>query len=107
MAIATDTTAECNRIENYIREHTAIDIAILGLGMNGHIGLNEPGTSPLLVFACFNYSSCNKKSWAEIFFETATLTQGITLGISYINESKTSYTACKRRKESCYFTTGT
>ena len=40
-----DAEAETARYEKIIDEHP-IDIQILGLGINGHIGFNEPG-SPL------------------------------------------------------------
>lgn len=33
---------ECRRIESEIQASGGIDLAILGIGVNGHIGLNEP-----------------------------------------------------------------
>jgi len=33
---------ECNRMQNIITEQGPIDLCILGLGRNGHIGFNEP-----------------------------------------------------------------
>lgn len=41
---AEDPEAECVRYERVLAEHP-IDIQILGIGTNGHIGFNEPGTS--------------------------------------------------------------
>jgi galactosamine-6-phosphate isomerase len=35
---------ECKRIEQELQRAGPIDICILGLGMNGHLALNEPGT---------------------------------------------------------------
>jgi glucosamine-6-phosphate deaminase len=40
---AEDLQAECERYESIINTHP-IDIQILGIGQNGHIGFNEPGT---------------------------------------------------------------
>lgn len=40
----SDLGAECARYERLIREAGGIDLAILGIGRNGHIGFNEPGT---------------------------------------------------------------
>ena len=37
-----DEFAECRRIESEIQASGGIDLAILGIGVNGHIGLNEP-----------------------------------------------------------------
>ncbi len=40
---AEDTQAECKRYYDRIRECGGIDIQLLGIGTNGHIGFNEPG----------------------------------------------------------------
>ena len=37
-----DPKAECHRIQNKLEKQGPIDLCILGLGMNGHIALNEP-----------------------------------------------------------------
>ena len=39
---AADPTLECRRYESAIERAGGIDLQILGLGMNGHIGFNEP-----------------------------------------------------------------
>jgi glucosamine-6-phosphate deaminase len=41
--LATDLDQECQRYENLVMHH-GIDVQLLGLGINGHIGFNEPGT---------------------------------------------------------------
>jgi len=38
-----DPYEECTRIEDELKKNGPIDICILGLGMNGHLALNEPG----------------------------------------------------------------
>jgi glucosamine-6-phosphate deaminase len=40
---APDPEAECRRYEAAIREAGGIDLCVLGIGRNGHIGFNEPG----------------------------------------------------------------
>lgn len=42
---ATDIAAECLRYETAIKQAGGIDLQILGLGGDGHIGFNEPGSS--------------------------------------------------------------
>jgi glucosamine-6-phosphate deaminase len=42
---ARDTARECRRYERAIARAGGIDLQILGLGTNGHIGFNEPGPS--------------------------------------------------------------
>lgn len=42
---ATDTDTECRRYDNEINEAGGIDIQLLGIGNNAHIGFNEPADS--------------------------------------------------------------
>lgn len=40
---ANDPERECQRYEELVRSSDPVDIQILGIGVNGHIGFNEPG----------------------------------------------------------------
>lgn len=40
-----DIEAECLRYENLIKDHGGIDLQLLGIGREGHIGFNEPSSS--------------------------------------------------------------
>jgi len=42
--MAEDTEAECQRYDKLIVAFGGIDLQLLGIGHNGHIGFNEPGT---------------------------------------------------------------
>jgi galactosamine-6-phosphate isomerase len=41
---AADPQAECDRVARWLVEHGPIDICVLGLGINGHLGFNEPAS---------------------------------------------------------------
>jgi glucosamine-6-phosphate deaminase len=43
--LAPDAATEGQRVEAEIARRGGIDLAILGLGPNGHLGFNEPGTA--------------------------------------------------------------
>ena len=43
--VAPDMTAECLRYERTIARAGGLDLLLLGLGANGHVGFNEPGQS--------------------------------------------------------------
>jgi glucosamine-6-phosphate deaminase len=43
---AKDIEAECKAWDLLIEARGGLDLVVLGLGHNGHIGLNEPGSSP-------------------------------------------------------------
>ena len=40
--LARDAAAECRRYETLIENTGGIDVQLLGIGLNGHIGFNEP-----------------------------------------------------------------
>jgi len=42
--VAADLAAECAAYDEHIREAGGIDMQLLGIGVNGHIAFNEPGT---------------------------------------------------------------
>jgi glucosamine-6-phosphate deaminase len=42
---AEDLHEECLRYDEALLEHGGIDLCVLGLGVNGHIAFNEPGTA--------------------------------------------------------------
>jgi glucosamine-6-phosphate isomerase len=44
-ALAVDEEAECRKMSKTIEELGGIDLMLVGVGKNGHIGFNEPGTS--------------------------------------------------------------
>lgn len=43
--MAEDVDAECERYEELIRSLGGVDIQLLGIGRNGHIGFNEPAAA--------------------------------------------------------------
>lgn len=85
---ANDTDKECGRIETFIQQHGGIDIAILGIGMNGHVGLNEPGISPASRSHVSVVDEVTKKVGQKYFSRPQNLTHGITLGIATLMDAK-------------------
>ncbi|QQE80551.1 glucosamine-6-phosphate deaminase [Alicyclobacillus sp. SO9] len=45
LGAAADLEGECRRYEYAIEDSGGIDLQILGIGRNGHIGFNEPGST--------------------------------------------------------------
>ncbi len=43
---AADIEAECKAYDWLLQARGGLDLVVLGLGHNGHVGLNEPGSSP-------------------------------------------------------------
>lgn len=84
----TDPEEECHRIENFIQQHGGIDVAIVGLGMNGHIGMNEPGTSSTIRSHLTEIDPLTQQVGQKYFSKAKELSQGLTLGIQTLVEAK-------------------
>ncbi len=85
---AKDLEAECNRIDKFINENGGINIAFVGLGLNGHVGMNEPGTPPSLLCHIAEIDASTQLTGQKYFSKQTTLTHGITLGLANLLESK-------------------
>ena len=86
---SADLKKECTRTDEFIRKYGPIDMMLLGAGMNGHLGLNEPGTSFDLYSHIVDLDATTKVVGQKYFSGKVTLTKGITLGVKYIMEAKT------------------
>lgn len=85
---AADYEAECQRVDEVIFRHGGIDLMILGLGMNGHLGLNEPGGDFGDYAKVVELSQTTMNVGQKYFSGPMKLTRGITLGVRHIFESK-------------------
>ena len=88
---SSDLENECRRTDNFIQKNGPIDMMLLGVGMNGHLGLNEPGTSFDLYSHIVDLDNITKIVGQKYFSgnDNVKLTRGISLGIKYIMEAKT------------------
>lgn len=86
---ASDLEQECLRYEQLVKELGGIDLQLLGIGQNGHIGFNEPGTSfssrTHIVTLAHNTREANSRFFNSL---DEVPTQAITMGIASILESK-------------------
>lgn len=81
---AKNPQEECRLVEQFIDRHGGIDVVILGLGMNGHVGMNEPGVDPGLLSHVAELDAVTKQVGQKYFTSGKELTQGLTLGIASI-----------------------
>lgn len=87
--VCKDLIKECLDYECLIEQSGGIDLQILGIGINGHIGFNEPGTSfesPTHVVKLEQSTRLANSRFFTSFEETPTY--AITMGISTILKSK-------------------
>ncbi|HEV7333875.1 MAG TPA: glucosamine-6-phosphate deaminase [Flavisolibacter sp.] len=85
---ATDLEKECRRAEDFIAQHGPIAIAILGIGVNGHIGMNEPGTPASIRSHVAAIHPGTQQIGQKYFKEPKQLDTGITLGLATLLEAK-------------------
>jgi len=72
---------ECQKAQVFIEQNGGIDLVLLGVGMNGHIGFNEPGSKNTDGIRVVELSDTSKEVGQKYFNQTYDLTHGITLGI--------------------------
>lgn len=86
---ASDTASECARLSEFVKTQGGIDLLVLGLGPNGHIGFNEPGTpfsaGTRIVDLTAESVTSNARYWGGI---DQVPRQGYTLGMDLICQAK-------------------
>jgi glucosamine-6-phosphate isomerase len=87
-AMATDLDRQCKKMDDAIESRGGIDLMVVGIGMNGHIGFNEPGVSFDLFSHVINLQETTKTVGQKYFSSAANLSQGITLGLGHLMNSK-------------------
>ena len=86
--MAPDLDAECRRYEHEIREAGGLALTFLGLGRNGHIGFNEPGSPFDARTRVVELAPSTRAANAEFFPEGEVPARAITMGIGTILESR-------------------
>ena len=98
---ANAPVTECRRIQNWIESHGPIDICVLGLGLNGHLGFNEPADE---LTAAPHVAKLTDQSLAHPMLSATGNypTHGLTLGMRDILASKSIlvpvFGACKAKQ---------
>ncbi|MGH2318693.1 glucosamine-6-phosphate deaminase [Planococcus sp. SE5232] len=86
---ALPVEAECKRYEELIDEVGPPHLQILGMGTNGHIGFNEPGTPETSLTHCVQLEASTRNNNARFFSDRDRVpTHAITMGIQSILKSE-------------------
>jgi putative deaminase/isomerase len=84
---AADAEAECNRIATWLEQNGPIDVCVLGLGINGHIGFNEPATF-LRPHAHVAELAANSRQHSMLAQCKNRPTHGLTLGMADLMQAR-------------------
>lgn len=85
---AEDLTGQCEATERFIRERWGMDVVILGIGTNGHIAMNEPGTDVMARSRVVTLHPTTQSVGQKYFTQQTVLEKGITLGLGTIREAR-------------------
>ena len=80
---------ECARYEEKLRTAGGLDVTFLGLGRNGHIGFNEPGTPFDSRTHVIELTESTRIANADLFEDGHVPERAVTMGIGTILESRT------------------
>ena len=89
--LAKNLDKECKDYEQQIKKAGGIDIQVLGIGSDGHIAFNEPGTSLKSRTSCVYLTPSTIKDNARLFFkgkEKEVPTRALSMGVGTICEAK-------------------
>lgn len=87
-ALSRDLPAECRKMDDTVRKKGGIDLMLVGVGMNGHIGFNEPGVAVNLYAHVISLDETTQRVGQKYFTESTTLQKGITLGLQHLLDSR-------------------
>lgn len=86
---AADPEAECKSYERSIMEHGGLDMQVLGIGQNGHIGFNEPGEMLNSYTHMTNLTQNTIEANARFFSSMDEVPkQALTMGVATIMRAK-------------------
>jgi glucosamine-6-phosphate deaminase len=90
MGMAKDVEAHCEWYEQQIEKAGGIDLQILGIGANGHIAFNEPGSSLGSRTRIKTLTGTTREANARFFKDPKEVpTMAITMGVGTIMDAKT------------------
>lgn len=86
--LSANPEEECREMDKIISDTGGIDLMVVGIGMNGHIGFNEPAESFGQYSRVVDLGESTKLVGQKYFRQQTSLTRGITLGLNHLLEAK-------------------
>ncbi|PWT78065.1 MAG: glucosamine-6-phosphate deaminase [Bacteroidetes bacterium] len=87
-ALSGNLFLECQNMDKLILEKGDIDLMVVGIGMNGHIGFNEPGIPVDNYSHVINLDSTTQTVGQKYFAHPTELKKGITLGLKHLLQAE-------------------
>ena len=87
-AMTMNEEVECGRMNKLIEEKAGIDLMLVGVGINGHIGFNEPGADIDSNAHIAQLEEITKSVGQKYFNEEVTINKGMTLGLKQVMNAR-------------------
>lgn len=84
---SSDLQRECDQVNQFLKPE-GLDIMLVGIGLNGHIAMNEPGTSFDLHAHVSQLAEETIQVGQKYFDKPTMLSKGITLGLQNFREAR-------------------
>jgi glucosamine-6-phosphate isomerase len=88
-ALTTNEDNECRKMDQLIFERRGIDMMVVGVGMNGHIGFNEPGTPIDSTSHVAVLDEITQTVGQKYFTGQVVIGKGITVGLKQVMDAGT------------------
>lgn len=89
--LTTEPEKEGRKVEAFIDNRGEVDLMVLGLGTNGHLGFNEPGSDISLRTQLATLEPSTLDAGRNYFPFSRELQKGFTLGLATVMASKTVF----------------
>ena len=87
--LAKDPQKECDEYEEIIRSKGGVDLQLMGLGINGHIGYNEPANELILNAHCTDLAPATIEANKSLFADISQMPlKANTMGLGTIMRAK-------------------
>ncbi len=91
---SADLDEQCRLADAFLDNHGGIDLTILGVGMNGHLGFNEPGASLESRSHIRTLDGASVNASQKYFGKQIEVSRGITLGFKDLFASRRIIVQC-------------
>jgi 6-phosphogluconolactonase/glucosamine-6-phosphate isomerase/deaminase len=88
--VLAEAEEQCKTFDALIKHHDGLDCILVGLGMNGHIGFNEPGVPFENYCHVVGLDDVTTTVGQKYFDTNMKLSKGVTVGLQHLLEAKTA-----------------
>jgi galactosamine-6-phosphate isomerase len=97
--LAQNSQAVCDAINTNLAAQGGLDLILVGVGLNGHVGFNEPGAPLTLHARVSDLDPITIEIGQKYFAEATPLSTGMTMGLADFFEARTAILMANGKKK--------